>query len=73
MSKRALAAVLWFAAAWVGYEIVSSVTELPRLLGPVVAFGVAALVTLDPFGTFWSRTRAAVSRPGSIEAEQTLA
>jgi hypothetical protein len=55
MSKRALAALLWFAATWFGYEIVWSLTDLPRLAGPVIAFAVAALVTLDPTALFWTR------------------
>ena len=56
MSKRALAAVLWFAATWIGYEIVWSLTGVPRLAGPVIAFTVAALVTLDPMALFWTRS-----------------
>ena len=53
MFKRALAASLWFAAVWVGYEVVWSLTDVPRVAGPVIAFTVAALVTLDPLGLFW--------------------
>ena len=56
MLKRALAASLWFAAVWVGYEIVWSLTDAPRLAGPVIAFTVAALVTLDPLALFWPRS-----------------
>jgi hypothetical protein len=55
MSKRAIAAFLWFSATWVGYEIVWSLTGVPRLAGPVIAFTVAALVTLDPMALFWPR------------------
>ena len=56
MFKRALAAFLWFAAAWVGYEIVWSLTDVPRIAGPVIAFTIAALVTLDPLALFWPRS-----------------
>ena len=56
MPKRALAAFLWFAATWVGYEIVWSLTDAPRLAGPVIAFTVSALVTLDPLALFWPRS-----------------
>jgi hypothetical protein len=58
MLKRALAASLWFAAVWVGYEIVWSLTDVPRIAGPIVAFTVAALVTLDPLALFWPRSAA---------------
>jgi hypothetical protein len=55
MSKRAIAAFLWFAATWVGYELVWSLTDVPRIAGPVIAFTVAVLVTLDPLTLFWPR------------------
>jgi hypothetical protein len=54
MTKRALAAFLWFAAIWFGYEILWSVAEVPRLVGPVLAASVATLVALDPTGRFWA-------------------
>jgi hypothetical protein len=56
MLKRAIAASLWFSAIWVGYELVWSLTEVPRIAGPVIAFAVAALVTLDPLALFWPRS-----------------
>jgi len=70
MFKRALAALLWFAAVWVGYEIVWSLTGIPRLVGPVLAFAVAAMVTIDPTALFWSRDAepsGVATRAGSIE------
>jgi hypothetical protein len=42
MLRFTLVGFLWFAAAWVGYEIVWSVTGAPRLIGPALAFGIAA-------------------------------
>ncbi len=63
MPKRALAAVLWFAAVWVGYEIVWSLTGVPRLVGPIIAFAVSATVALDPMAVFWPRRDGRVSGP----------
>ena len=60
MSKRWLAALLWFSVTWFGYEIAWSVAELPRIAGPILAFVVAALVTIDPVGLFWPRRPDAV-------------
>jgi hypothetical protein len=60
MQKRALAAALWFAAVWFTYEVAWSLTGLPRVLGPVLAATIAAVVTVDPTGWFWRRR--AVSR-----------
>jgi hypothetical protein len=53
MPKRIAVALLWFAATWFGYEVLWSVTGAPRLIGPVVAFVVSALVTIDPMALFW--------------------
>ena len=53
MSKRAAAALFWFAAIWVGYEILWSVAGVPRPIGPIVAAAVAGFVSLDPLGVFW--------------------
>ena len=55
MSKRAVSAALWFAAVWFGYEILWSVTGVPRGIGPVAAFAVSAFVTVDPLRVFWQR------------------
>jgi hypothetical protein len=47
MSKRAVIAVLWFLAVWVGYEVLWSVTGVPRGVGPVIAAAVAGAVTVS--------------------------
>jgi hypothetical protein len=58
MLKRTISAVVWFMAAW---ESGSAIDLLAgpdlSLLAPVLAFGAAALVALDPVG--WFRVRSA--------------
>jgi hypothetical protein len=56
MFKRGVAALLWFGAAWFGYEIVWSLTGIVRLGGPVIASAIAAVVVVDPMGWFWPRS-----------------
>jgi hypothetical protein len=63
MQKRAIGAVLWFAAVWFTYEVIWSVTGLPRAIGPIMATITATLVAVDPTGWFWSRTARRVTRP----------
>jgi hypothetical protein len=65
MLKRTSAALLWFAAVWVGYEIVWSLTDAPRVLGPILAGVVSAFVVLDPLGQFWPRSTS-VRRPVGV-------
>ena len=54
MTKRALAALLWFGVVWFGYEILWSVAEVPRMVGPILGASVATLVSLNPTGQFWT-------------------
>jgi len=56
MSKRTVVALAWFAAMWVGYEVLWSLTGVPRALGPVVAAAMSAFVTVDPGRHFWPRS-----------------
>lgn len=70
MSKRAVAAVLWFAAVWVGYEIVWSLTGVPRMIGPIVAATVSAFVTIDPRGLFWPEATPSRATPPTLGSTQ---
>ena len=71
MSKRAVVSVLWFAAIWVGYEVVWSVTGAPRLVGPIVASVVAVFVGVDPMRLFHAAPDG--DRPTSAPMSRTLA
>ena len=53
MSKRAVAGLLWFGAIWFGYEILWSISDVPRMVGPVIGAAVAAFVVVDPIRRFW--------------------
>jgi hypothetical protein len=72
MSKRAFAAFLWFAATWFGYEVIWSLTGVPRIAGPVIAFAVAAFITVDPLGLFWPQTDDPDFAPPRATARQAL-
>ena len=68
MSKRFVAALLWFGAIWFGYEILWSMMDVPRALGPIVAAAVSTFVTVDPGRLIWhstpERRTAALAHPG---------
>ncbi len=65
MHKRPIAAVLWFAAVWFTYEVIWSVTGVPRAVGPILATAAAAMIAVDPTGWFWSRTARRETRPAA--------
>ena len=72
MSKRVVAALLWFGVTWFGYEIVWSLTGVPRAMGPVVATAIAAFVAIDPMTLFWPRPTPS-SRPSPAVERSRLA
>lgn len=53
MVKRATAGLLWFAAGLFAAELAEYFTGTSRLIGPIVAFAIAAFVVLDPLHLFW--------------------
>jgi hypothetical protein len=55
MSKRTLAAILWFFAGWVAAGGVFAMAGLPSELGMVVGAIVAALIDWDPAGWIWAK------------------
>lgn len=59
MTKRALGAILWFAALSFGYEILWSVADVPRPLGPVLGLAVSVVVGIDPGRRLWASAPAA--------------
>ena len=64
MKKRALAAVLWFYAAWYAGAMIAHFAGISPVLGPILGTAVAAIVAGDPRHLIWSR-RTAVDRPES--------
>jgi hypothetical protein len=55
MSKRTLAAILWFFAGWVGAGGVFAMSGMPSELGIIVGAVVAALIDWDPAGWIWGK------------------
>ena len=51
--KRLNAGPLWFMAFWFMYELLWSITGVPRMAGPVIGLVVAATVWIDPMHWFW--------------------
>ena len=51
--KRFVAGLLWFLAFSLMYELLWSLTGVPRMVGPILGLIVAATVWLDPMHWFW--------------------
>ena len=71
MVKRALAVPLWFVSIWLTYGLVAYFTGLPDNAGAILGALTAALVFLDPTGSFWgpAATQSVAIRRSSVGIE----
>lgn len=53
MVKRIVAAPLWFVSVWLIYGVVAYFLGLSDRGGVILGALIAALICLDPTGTFW--------------------
>ena len=72
MTKRVVAAFLWFYIVWVAWNVVAYVTGLSILFGPVVAAAVAAFIACDPMHRIWTPrvSNAGTSEPSGAAVSQ---
>jgi len=52
--KRLMAGPLWFISFVLMYELLWSLTGVPRIAGPVIGLMIGVTVWIDPFHWFWS-------------------
>ena len=51
--KRLMAGPLWFIAFVLMYELLWSLTGVPRIAGPVIGLMIGVTVWIDPLHWFW--------------------
>ena len=54
MTKRILAAMLWFYAGWYGGAILADFLGVSVLLGPIIGAAAAGLMVGDPRRIIWT-------------------
>jgi hypothetical protein len=64
MTKRVLAAMLWFYAGWYAGAMLAEVFGISALLGPIIGAAAAGLVVGDPRRIIWT-TRPAAPAPST--------
>ena len=67
MTKRILAAFLWFYAGWYGGAILADFLGVSVLLGPIIGAAAAGLMVGDPRRIIWS-ARAATAPVATTDA-----
>jgi hypothetical protein len=66
MKKRALAALLWFYAAWYCGALAAHFLGLSEALGPILGTAAAAIIAGDPRRLIWSRTTGMHRSAGAV-------
>lgn len=54
MTKRIVAALLWFYAGWSMWAFIASVGDLTPLVGPVLGAALASVFAADPMHRIWT-------------------
>lgn len=66
MTKRILAAFLWFYTGWYAGAMLAEFLSVSPALGPIIGVAAAGLIVGDPRGLIWARrARSTPSRTAS--------
>ena len=67
MSKRILAAFLWFYTGWYAGAMLAEVLSLSPALGPIIGAAAAGLIVGDPRRMIWTARPARTASPSAPE------
>jgi hypothetical protein len=67
MTKRVVAAFLWFYTGWYAGAMIASFLGISPVFGPIVGVAAAGLFVGDPFRIIWTRPAPAVAAPAPVE------
>ena len=59
MTKRAIAAILWFYTGWYAGSMLAEFVGVSALLGPIIGAAAAGLIVGDPRRIIWTARTAA--------------
>ena len=68
MTKRVVAAFLWFYTGWYAGAMIAAFIGISPAFGPILGVAAAGLVIVDPRQMFWARPAQAEAAPASVEA-----
>ena len=68
MTKRVVAAFLWFYTGWYAGAMIAAFIGINPAFGPMLGVAAAGLVVVDPRRMFWVRPAQAEAAPAPVEA-----
>jgi hypothetical protein len=73
MTKRVVAAFLWFYTGWYAGAMIAAFIGVSPVLGPILGVAAAGFVIADPRRMFWTRPARAVASSPAVETAPELA
>ena len=67
MTKRILAAMLWFYTGWYAGAMLAEFIGVSALLGPVIGAAAAGIITIDPRRIIWTSPEPAPALEAAAE------
>jgi hypothetical protein len=67
MTKRVLAALLWFYTGWYAGALIADMIGVSPLLGPLIGAAAAGLIAGDPRRIIWTARSATPAQPSAPE------
>jgi hypothetical protein len=68
MSKRILAAFLWFYTGWYAGAMLAEILSVSPALGPILGAAAAGLIVGDPRGMIWKRRTIRSTSPRTVSS-----
>ena len=68
MTKRVVAAFLWFYTGWYAGAMLAAFVGISPIVGPIVGAAAAGLFVGDPLRIIWTRPATAAAKPSVVEA-----
>jgi hypothetical protein len=68
MTKRVVAAFLWFYTGWYAGAMLAAFVGISPIVGPIVGAAAAGLFVGDPLRIIWTRPAPAAAKPSVVEA-----
>ena len=72
MTKRIVAAFLWFYTGWYAGAMLAEILSVSPALGPIIGAAAAGLIVGDPRGMIWKRTVVSTSPRTAASASDAL-
>ena len=68
MTKRILAAFLWFYTGWYAGAMLAEILSVSPALGPILGAAAAGLIVGDPRGMIWKRRTVRSMSPRTVSS-----